>query len=355
MTHPRIGLPFFAALGLILGACGSRPSPLLPWDRDLSPPCILDLYMDGRDSILLALDEDARFLEPGPALWDSSGKGLELGCPQDAGEASTRIGLRSLMPLSPGQEYLLEGRVADLWGNSQAFLLPLWGYNPHPARLLINEVRSESSSPRCDMVELYVAGEGSSAGLCLVAGSPADHDWLWRLPAVELAAGACLVLHLKAAPGIAPVDDLESLDAAQGPDCGPWRDLWYPGEAALPGANGCLCLLGGPRGPILDALCYTDRNSSSDERYGGFGSAKFRDRVGAIAAAGAWAVEDGAVRPEDCASSVGVTETRTLCRSAGSADSDGRADWHIVPTRGATWGGPNLDDQYLPLGASTRR
>jgi hypothetical protein len=94
-------------------------------------------------------------------------------------------------------------------------------------------------------------------------------------------------------------------------------------------------------------VAYSERTIDSDAKYGGFGSAALRDRVAAIAAAGAWTVSEPP-RPEDCARSAGVTSTRSLCRSSASGDTGTGADWHVTPTKGSTLGTVNSDEAYMP-------
>ena len=53
-----------------------------------------------------------------------------------------------------------------------------------------------------------------------------------------------------------------------------------------------------------------------------------------------------AIVPEDAVNPDGTTGTRTLCRNPASVDTDGNADWHIVPTRGASPGAPNTDEVH---------
>jgi hypothetical protein len=93
-------------------------------------------------------------------------------------------------------------------------------------------------------------------------------------------------------------------------------------------------------------VLYSNRTSSSDEDYGGFGSSRMLARARELAAEGGWKTAAGSVAPEDGVNPEGSTATRSLCRSSGSADTDSAADWHIAPTRGSTFGAENSDESY---------
>jgi hypothetical protein len=103
-----------------------------------------------------------------------------------------------------------------------------------------------------------------------------------------------------------------------------------------------------PGGPIIDGLLYSNRTSDSDDRYRGFGTSDVLARAEELARDGGWRFAGALVAPEDGISPEGSTATRSLCRSSTSADTDGRGDWHIVPTRGSTFGVDNSDEAYAP-------
>jgi len=66
-----------------------------------------------------------------------------------------------------------------------------------------------------------------------------------------------------------------------------------------------------------------------------------------LAGDGGWVVENRKVRPEDGVNPEGSTGTRSICRAAGE-DTDTRRDWHIVPTRQASFGRENSQEVYIP-------
>jgi len=95
-------------------------------------------------------------------------------------------------------------------------------------------------------------------------------------------------------------------------------------------------------------VLYSNRTSESDERYRGFGTADMLERAEELVRDGGWRIAGARVAPEDGMNPEGSTATRSLCRSSTSTDTDGRGDWHVVPTRGSTFGAENSDEAYEP-------
>ncbi len=349
MIH-RIPAAAALVMGLAAASCGpgKLPPPFDPVDID--PPAVLGFSQEGRRTLRIDFDEDV-LVDPGDAaILDSGGAPIAVASCAVEGKA---LFLSTESDQDPGADYRVECRARDAWGNSARFALPFTGLNDRLPVLRINEVRTDSSKPKTDIVELYAVSGGLCAGMVLASGVIGDAEWIYRLPSAEVSAGEYLVIHL-ARPEEPGWEDETGTDraASGGPDAFPeGRDFWYPGSATLVKGSGALALYGSPSSPIMDAFLYTDRTSSSDEDYGGFGSAKLKRRVEAVIASGAWRAEGGA-RPEACVSSMGTTETRTICRGSASADSDSRADWHIVPTKGSSFGRANSDERYEPAAAA---
>jgi len=339
-----------AALGLCLAclSCGPQAVSLPLSVTDLSPPVLLGFALRGETGLSIEFDETASLKEGSLGLYRS---GHDRILPESVSGSSGKA-LEIMWPeaLEPGAEYRLEGRAEDGAGNSLAFYITFYGYNPRLPDIVINEVRTDSSSPQCDLIEFYVRKGGWAGGLCACSGTKEDFDWRYLFPGVELSSGEYLILHLKADDSGAGIDETGALDASGGTDASPLaRDLWYPGQEGLTKSNGVVALYENPAGAPLDAFIYSDRTKDSDAKYSGFGSQKLKDRVKEIVTGGGWKTECAEPFPEDCASSAGTTETRTVCRNAESSDTDSKADWHIVPTKGSSFGSANNPAVYDPV------
>jgi hypothetical protein len=188
-------------------------------------------------------------------------------------------------------------------------------------------------------------------------GTVDRHTWSLRFPPREVAAGDYVVAHLKTFTGEAAINEVNNKGESGGADssAAAW-DFWLPGEeAALPGGNGLVCLYRDPSGGLLDAMIYSERTSTSDTAYGGFGSKNFQAQAAELAATGQWKTDGETIRPEDCVPSAACTSTRTLCRGSSSADTDAAADWHTVPTGKSSFGQPNSDERYDPTAAKASK
>ena len=344
-----------AAVAFLIALClscgpGRGPDAFIP--ADLDPPSVRSVAATGESSVSLVFSEAVRVPIEAPALWGPDGRKVPVATVNAEGGT---LGVVAGEALVPGAEYRLEGRVEDQAGNSLGFILTFNGLNPRPSSMLINEVRTDSSAPRSDLIELFVTRGGLCAGFSLISGSADDPDWAYRLPSCETARGEYLIIHLGQPEGGSYPDELGAdLALSGGPDSlSAARDLWLPEKVSLPKSNGIVLLID-PDGKAMDALAYSDKVPEPSAAYGGFGTRAFQDRIQALAAQEAWKLSDPP-SPGDLVSSRGVTSTRTLCRDSASSDTDSPADWHIVPTKGQSFGSANSDERYAPAAASVKR
>jgi hypothetical protein len=267
----------------------------------------------------------------------------------EAEQRESGIRLHFAEALDPGAPYSLSARVADRVGNTLTFVARFYGFNPRVPQLRINEITTQGSSSNPDKVELLALSEGNTAGVALYEGTRDYWDQRKVLPPVELQAGDYLVIHCKPAGTPDEVDETEDPDACSAEEAvpGAW-DFWIAGGTGLSGNNGVISLYRSARGPALDGFLYSNRSSSSDERYRGFGSSRTLERAEQLAAEGQWAVQDLLIAPEDAVDPEDSTATRSMCRTPGAEDTDSAADWHIVPTSSSSFGRVNTVEEYVP-------
>ena len=342
-----------AGIGVVLfGACACGPVPDYRTlaEADLKPPTFLGVDAVDSRTIRLRFDETVSGRPADVTLVPS--------LPVDEVVAEDKaISIKLSADEGVGVDYALEASVEDAHRNSMAILCHVYGYNPEVPPLLINEFTNRGSGNHPDLVELYARGAGNLAGVCLFEGSR-DH-WEQRiiLPAIKVVEGDYLLIHWK--PQGLPEEKNEVTDKSSsgGYDSSPTAyDLWVPDGDGLVGTTGALSLYTSPTGRLLDAVLYSDRTSKSDNSYAGFGSKEALDTATQLWEAGGWKAAGAAIAPEDCVNPDPSTATRSLCRSSSSADTDGSADWHVTPTRGSTFGGPNSDELYVPTeGAASVR
>jgi len=250
---------------------------------------------------------------------------------------------------SPGEEYFIKGRVKDKYGNSLSFSTKFYGFNPRVPGILINEFTTNGSTAHPDMVELFITTEGNMAGVVYYAGCGCINDHELIFPSFEVVAGEYIVIHTRPQGIPEEINETGAKDVSKGIDATPYaRDFWVKGGTGLSGNNGALTIFSSPGGDLLDAVLYSNRTSSSDERYRGFGSTNMVHKADCIAEKSGWFFQGEQISPEDCINPSQSTATRSICRNSNSDDTNTKNDWHIVPTSGYTFGRVNNDAVYNP-------
>jgi hypothetical protein len=332
-------LPPLVVLGLLVG-CG-QVSDQRAAEADLRPPLLQAVLTTGPSEISVEFDEDASLvpdktsISPPLAIAEITGPGK-------------RIAIR-VETQSPGRLYTLQAEAEDAKGNRATFLADFYGYNGRVPGLLINEFTPQGSGNHPDVVELKSLAAGDMGGVVLYQGTPASFDNKIVFPPLEVAEGAFIVVHWKPSGDSSEVNETEDMTASKGFDAsdGAW-DLWVADGKGLSGYNGVLSIYDRPGGKLLDGVLYSNRTSQSDEAYRGFGSAETLTRAEELVSAGGWTHAGARVSPEDAVNPDGSTGTRSICRQPRAADTNSSEDWHIVPTRKASFGAENSDEVYTP-------
>lgn len=262
-------------------------------------------------------------------------------------DQTCRIDLAEAM--EPGAEYSIEATARDEKGNSLTFLTHIYGYNPAVPEIRLNEITTQGSSSNPDKVELKVLSAGNTAGLALYEGVDTSYTYRKILPPIEVKKGDYIVVHFK--PKGVPEETDEISDpsscTAEESIAGSW-DLWIEGGGGISGNNGVIALYRSTTGPLIDGFLYSNRTSSSDENYRGFGTTRALERADRLIEQNGWKCEERLPAPEDAVDPEDSTATRSICRMPDGEDSDSAEDWHIVPTRGSTFGKVNNTEVYVP-------
>jgi len=338
MKVARVLLP--SIILSFLAACG-QVSDTRPAEADLRPPQLQAVLSTGPSQLSLVFDEEASLvpektrISPLLSVTEITGPGKQI-------DIKAEI-------QSPGTLYTLEAEAEDLKGNRAAFVADFYGFNGRVPRLLINEFTPQGSGNHPDLVELKALDAGDLGGVVLYQGTPGSFDNRIVFPPLEVAEGAFILLHWKPSGDPAEVNETGDMTASKGFDASDsaW-DLWVAGGKGLSGNNGVLSLYDRPGGKCLDGVLYSNRTSQSDEAYRGFGSAETLARAEELVQAGGWKPAGARVSPEDAVNPDGSTGTRSICRQSRAVDTDSPEDWHIVPTRTASFGAENSDEVYVP-------
>ena len=322
-------------------ACSPLPAEKKPNQGTASPPVVQEVSNSSPHLITLKFDKEIS-ADPSNFL-----------IVPDTGIASVEcrgqiVTVQPAQPLSAGEEYFVKGTVQDSKRNSTSFGVTFFGFNPDLPQLVINEFTTNGSGKHPDSVELYVKKGGNAAGITLFGGTKTTFQDKFILPSFHVEDGDYVIIHLKPQGIETEVDEKERKDEAKGYDSSDvaW-DFWVREGSGLSGNNGAITLYTNPYGQLMDAVLYTNRTSESDTNYRGFGSSKFMLQADEIAEAEGWTFDEDEIAPEDCVWSADSTATRSICRSSTSEDTDGKGDWHTVPTSKFSFGKENSDEIYV--------
>src|SRR6056297_167160 len=251
--------------------------------------------------------------------------------------------------MEPGTEYAVECTVRDEAANTHTLLAAFYGFNPDIPSIRLNEITTQGSGNHPDKIELLVLEDGNTAGLCLIDGT---RDYIRQskiLPPIEVEAGHYIVVNCK------PVGTDDEVDETGSPvECSAadsvmeaW-DVWIAGGSGLSGNNGVISLYSHSNGELLDGFLYSNRTSSSDENYRGFGSLDTMSRADQLWLQEGWIAAGRLIAPEDAVNPDDSTATRSICRLPEGEDSNSAADWYIVDTSQSSFGSENSLIEYVP-------
>lgn len=300
----------FAAL-LLFVSCSESPSSKELVNAltlsDSKPPVLLEVISDSDKTVRLVFSEKV------VPFADSFGS-------YNAEEDENCIIITLNKFLAPGKSSTVNARVKDLAGNTTQVNVTVWGYNPNPAEVLINEFTTRGSDSSPDRLELAVLKAGNLAGFTIYAGTPESYDAKFIFPDVDVDEGDFVVLYWAPSAPSQP-------------------KMYASGSTAKPGSNnGAFVLAKSPSqgSEVLDAVLYSSFESS---QYEGWGTKNALLRA-------TW-VTDHKLWDSDAINCSASTATRSVSRLIDLKDTDTCSDWYVTVTSGATFGSANTSAPYV--------
>jgi len=320
-------------------SCGPIPNIQEIEDTDITPPIFTDIRTISENELELNFNEITALVPDKIKITPDTRVEMVKDNRKD-----TRIFTGTQIP---GLEYKVQVTAEDKRGNSNTFIVKFYGFNPDVPKLLINEFTTQGTGKHPDTVELRSVADGNMGGITLYDGTPLNYRVRFVFPNFKVKTNEYILIHFKPQGIQEEVNETGRKDLSAGYDSSANAyDFWIEGGAGLSGNNGVLSLFSRPGGKLLDGILYSNRTSASDDRYRGFGTRDSMERADELAEYRGWRTKDDTIKPEDGINPEDSTGTRSICRNSSSTDTDSKGDWHIVPTRGATFGNINSDEVY---------
>lgn len=267
--------------------------------KDSSPPVLLSIQAEDERTACLQFDEDIFALEGSFPGMETVSKGNALYV--DFGKE-----------IDAGSKVEICGSVRDNCGNSVTFKVQVWGFNPTPAKLKINEFTTRGSKTQPDRTELKVVRPGNIAGMVLYDGIPGNFRSMYIFPSYNAGTGSFVTVWW--------CDELPSGVKTQEAN-----NLNFAAGGGLSENNGIMCLSVSPAqgAAVSDCVIWSSGESS---QFGGYGTKEVQDRV-LFALEKMWWAGD----PIFCGWS---TSTRSMALNSSGL-------WYTTVQGGLTFGGEN--------------
>jgi hypothetical protein len=219
--------------------------------------------------------------------------------------------------ISAGSSTEICGSVRDSCGNTTTFKVLVWGINPSPAGLKINEFTTKGSKTQPDRTELKVNRAGNIAGMVLYDGIPGDYRARFIFPSADVVQGDFVTIWW--------CDELPS-----GVKVKDGKKLNYAAGGGLSENNGIMCLGISPAqgAAVMDCVIWSSGEST---QYEGYGTKEVLERVN-VALDNQWWSGSPVY-------SGWSTSTRSM-----ALDSNGV--WYTTVQGGLSFGEENLSDAY---------
>jgi len=332
---------FAIILLAVLTACGPFSDLRLKSPVDLNPPLFYGIHVIDSSHIEMLFDENVF----------AGAESLSISPNVQIVEVRTEENklLINMDTQVPGDEYQVEVVVEDVLHNTVNLTAGFYGFNAELPGLLINEFITNGSATHPDVVELKISADGNLGGVTIFQGTPSDYQDRFVFPCMDVKKGDFILVHFKPQNIAEEIDETNAKNLSGGLDAAEDAyDFWIKGGSGISGNNGVLAVYSNPQGELLDGVLYSNRTSTSDADYQGFGSAKTLARAQELAADGGWLFGGESITPEEAVNPDTSTSTRSLCRAVDCVDSNTKGDWHIVPSRKASFGKENCDEVYVP-------
>jgi hypothetical protein len=227
-------------------------------------------------------------------------------------------------------------------GNTINVLVPFRTRNARMPLLLITELRTEYSKPKCEFIEFKALGAGNLGALKVFIAGNYKAPLVYEFPSIEVARNEYITLHLRTTEESNRDELKRNLEESGGADSSPTgRDIWVPGSTKLLHKTDAVYLLDQDNSVIDAVMLSENADPWWNKEY-------FAETAEFLFNAAAWKSPDNKIcDPSKAVQSTGTTVTRTICRDESPGkDSGTSSDWYITANSCATPGKPNNPKRY---------
>jgi hypothetical protein len=252
------------------------------------------------------------------------------------------VNVRFDAPYIAGTKVTVDLLVRNGDGSTLEAVLTFSAFNDRIPKFQINELRTETSKPRVEFIELKMLTAGNLAGTRLFIASNGTEMPVYEMPAAEVGAGEYVVVHLRSPDYINSHDEVEGNlalstadDTKAQADCPKdARDLWVFETTELLRKSDAVYFMD-QTDNVIDAVVFCDKAKDIEKWES---NALFAEAMTFLSASGAW---DGG-NIDGVFDSSGISPTNTINRRENAADTNTAADWYKSGTSKASPGKANV-------------
>jgi len=227
----------------------------------------------------------------------------------------------------PGEKLTVDLLATDEQGNTINVLALLRTKNERMPKMVINELRTEYSKPKCEFIEFKMLTAGNLAAMrVFIAGNKTP--LVYEFSPIEVRAGEYILLHLRTLDDTSRDEYGNSKNASGGVEAREGvRDFWVPGTAKLLRKTDAVYVLDQDDN-VLDAVMLSATHDQTwNKEY--------------MATVAEFLSEKNAWASDTFVDSSKATATRTICRNETKTDTNTSVDWYVTVTSGNSPGGLN--------------
>jgi hypothetical protein len=247
----------------------------------------------------------------------------------------------------PGIMITADLLAEDAKKNTINVLIPFRSRNNNMPSLVINEIRTENTKPKCEFIEFktLTAGNLGAMRVFIHGNTDATKQTIHEFSPVEVKANEYLVLNLRTLEEDNCKDEYgENLAESGSANSSPTaRDFYVPGNTVKLHKAATAIYVLNQDDDVLAAVMISDGSDSW------WGKDYLAEAAEFLFLQDAWKSADGGVcGPSDAVRSTGTTNTRTICRDETLMNTGTAADWYVTASSGATPGKENNQKRYAP-------